>query len=345
MKILIRISSWFYNQGLNLYPYEFKSEFRTEMEYVFLQAIKDQMEAGSIKALIFCLKELRDLPGSLIREHWMASKTESITMSTKSEITGRQDQSDISKPGSWGATFMAGIPHFLMGLLFGVGKILSDDIYHGPATLINILALCLGLLVIILLITAWRRGWPLWSASWYLYGTWVGLVIFGLGIEKLDLDEQWRYTNAMFFGWILFCIIGYFILITKSKLHSLVAIAFFFPMLGIMFLEFIPNPIEGWLAIGLGSLSGLIVASVVRVGEFRSGLWSVLTINIIASLSIAYVNEYQMKDLPPNIPAHIPNFGNFLAHLIVYTFIGLGVVMVPFILRNFWNFTRTRISS
>ena len=111
-----------------------------------------------------------------------------------------------------------------------------------------------------------------------------------------------------------------------------------------MFLEFIPDPIEGWLAIGLGTLTALTVGAIIRSGEFRFGLWSVISVNVIAGLSLAYVGEYQMKDLPLNIPAHSPKFGNFLELLALYSIFALGVVALPFFVRGLMHFTRNKFT-
>jgi hypothetical protein len=208
-----------------------------------------------------------------------------------------------------------------------------------------ILGVTLALLVVAMLIVAGRRGWPLWSASWYLYGTWVTVVILGLIIEKLNLEKSWRYTNAMFFLWIFICIIGYFMILSKSKLHGLLSVAFLFPMLSVMMMEFIPNPIEGWLAISLGLLAAGMIGAVVRISEFRRGLALVLGLNLIAGLAIAYVSEYQMLDLPVGIPAHIPQLGNFLRQSVFYSIFGLGVVSIPLILRGLWNLSKPRFTS
>jgi len=313
------------------------------MEGVFYQAVENQEKVGKFSALLFYLHELRDLPGNLIREHRRALKLEKATMTIKSEIFGNHSMIKINKPGSWSAAMLAGLPHFLMGLLLGVGKILSVNIYPVSQTAIVSAVICLALVVLVTLGIAWKKGWPLWSASWYLYGTWVVMIVLGLGIEKLNLDESWRYNNALFFGWILICIFGYTIILFKSRLHGLISVAFLFPLLGVMFLEFIPNPIEGWLAIGLGTLTALTIAAIVRSGEFRFGLWAVFCVNLIAGLSLAYIGEYQIKELPSWIPAHVPKFGNFLELLVFYSVFSSGVVALPFMLRGLWHFTRRRI--
>jgi hypothetical protein len=137
-------------------------------------------------------------------------------------------------------------------------------------------------LVAVVLFFAWRRGWPLWSASWYGYGTWTAMALISFVISRLD--EDWRYTNALFLGWIGLCIIGYFYLFSKDRLKALLAVAFLFPMLGIMFLEFVPSAIEGWLAIGLGLLTTLTAAAIVRLGDFPIGLRLALGVNLVICL-------------------------------------------------------------
>ncbi len=335
------IYGWFFTQVLRLYPREFRADFGDEMRAVFLQAV--QAHAGTGKALTFFLSELKDLPGSLLRQHWLAIRREKAPMNTLTKSNGFQIEE--RQPGTMGTAFLAGLPHLLMGLLIGVGKLGIFETYQVSQTGNAIIGIGLALLVLGVLIYAWRRGWPLWSASWYLYGTLVSLAIIGLTIESRDLEESWRYTNALFIGWILLCIIGYFVILSKSKLHGLLSVAFLFPMLSVMMLEFIPNPIEGWLAIGVGLLAALAAGAIVRVGEFRLCLRLVLGLNLAVGLAWAYISEYKMLDLPAGIPAHIPRFGKFLAMLALCGSFGLGIITLPFILRGLWNLGRRKLGS
>jgi hypothetical protein len=254
-------------------------------------------------------------------------------------------QIEERQPGTWGMAFLAGLPHLLMGLLIGVGKLGIFHTYQVSQTGNAIIGIGLALLVIGMLVYAWRRGWPLWSASWYLYGTWVSLATIGLAIESLNLEDSWRYTNATFIGWILLCIVGYVVILSKSKLHGLLSVAFLFPMLSVLMLEFIPNPIEGWLAIGVGLLAALAAGTIVHVGEFRLALGLLLGLNLAVGLACAYVSEYKMLDLPPGIPAHVPKLGNFFGTLALYAVFGLGIIALPFILRGLWNIGRRKLAS
>ena len=263
-------------------------------------------------------------------------------MATISVSDERSAQFSASK--SWGAAILAGLPHFLMGLLIAIGKFL-DPAARLNQNLAAIAGTILGLLVIGMLLFAWRRGWPLWSASWYLYGAWVTLAIINLTIDKLNLHDSWRYTNALFLICVLVCIVGYFALLQKSKLHGLLSIAFLFPLLSVQMIEFVPNPIEGWLAISLGLLSALAAGEIVRIGDFRFALLIVLGINLAAGVLWAYISEYKMLDLPAGIPAHIPQFGRFLEFFGFYAIFGLGIIILPFILRGLWNFGKNKLAS
>jgi len=248
-------------------------------------------------------------------------------------------------PGAWGAAFLAGLPHLLMGLLICLGRLSVFDVYQTSNTIPVIIGVALALLVAAMLILAWRRRWPLWSASWYLYGAWVTMAVLSLAIESLDLRDSWRYTNALFVGWILFCITGYFAILSRSNLHGLLSVAFLFPLLGVMMLEFIPNPIEGWLALGVGLLAALAAGAIVRVGELRPALVLVFGLNLVSGLAWAYISEYKMEDLPAGIPAHLPKFSNFLELLALYSLFGLGVLALPFILRGLWHYGKRKLSS
>jgi hypothetical protein len=335
------ICGWFFTRVLRLYPREFRVDFGDEMRTVFMQAIEAHTGTGT--ALRFFLRELKDLPGSLLCQHWLAIRREKDPMNTLAESNNVRIEE--RQPGTWGTAFLAGLPHLLMGLLIGLGKLGVFDVYQVSQTGNVITGIGLALLVIGVLIYAWRRGWPLWSASWYLYGTWVSLVVIGLTIESLNLEGSWRYTSALFIGWILLCIIGYFVILSKSKLHGLLSVAFLFPMLSVMMLEFTPNPIEGWLALGVGFLAALTAGAIVRMGELRLGLRLVLGFNLAVGLVWAYIGEYKMLDLPAGIPAHIPKFSNFLEMLALYSVFGLGIIALPFILRSLWNLGRRRLAS
>jgi hypothetical protein len=233
---------------------------------------------------------------------------------------------------------MAGVPYLLFGLLFVMGKLININVNQFSPTINAIIGIFLAILVIGVLIYSWRHDWPVWSASWYLFGTWIILLILGLGIGSLDLEISWIINIVLLSGWILLCIVGYFALLLKSNLHAILSIAFLFPMLGIMNLEFIPNIIEGWQGISLGLLTALTAGAIIRIGDFRIGLGLVLGVNLVAGLAWAYISEYKMLDLPAGIPAHVPRISTFFLLFALYIILAIGIIALPFIVRGLWHF-------
>ncbi|NLE44107.1 MAG: hypothetical protein GX620_05260 [Chloroflexi bacterium] len=334
----IEIYKRIYTRILGIYPQGFRAVFRDEMTVVFEQAM--EARPGASASLRFLLRELRDLPGSALRQHWLAIRQEESRMSTLGH--SREVRAGEQQPSAWAAASLAGLPHLLMGILVGGSKCGFLQIQQASQTAVGMIGAGLALCVVGTLVYAWQRGWPLWSASWYLYGTWVSLVAIGLTIESLNLKESWRYTNAAFVGWILFCVFGYLIIVSKSRLHGLLSIAFLFPLLSTMMLEFIPNPVEGWLTLGVGSLAALATGAIIRIGRLRTALWVTLGSSLAAGLAWAYIAEYMMLDLPAGIPAHTPRFGGFLEMLALYSIFALGIVVLPFIAGGLYDLGRRR---
>lgn len=330
-----KLASWIYRQMAACYPAGFQAEFRDEMEAVFARAMEEAGKLGKRKLWNVVCRELREWPRAILVAHLQTRRYE---MERQSGVI--QSPAMEAQPGTWGAAILAGLPHFLIGLLMGLGKIVSVEV--GAASLFPAVAAAslLAVLIIGLMTYAWRRGWPVWSASWYLYSAWLVLVVLGLGVERLNLDESWRYTNAMFAGWVVLAILGYFSILFKSRLHGLLSVAFLFPFLGLTLLEFVPNPIEGWLAIGLGLVFALGSGAVVRMGEFRPAVVLVLGLNLLSGFMLAYVGEYQMKDLPAGIPAHVPGLSSLMKDFALYGGIAVGVIALPFLLRGLWDFSK-----
>jgi hypothetical protein len=342
LKHFLRCAALLYRCLLMLYPAGFRLEFGCEMQAVFGQALLEQASAGFSQVLAFCLRELLDFPGSLIQQVCLAARQEDSDMTTLG--SGRTDEMDPAHlRGSWGAAFMAGLPHFIMGS-FGLGNLL------GLSNLIQTAVyLCYGLfaaLTLAVLVISWRRGWPVWSASWYLYGVWMLIVAASLVIKALPLYESWRYANFLIFLLVGICLLGYVFLCSRSRLHGLLAVFFFFPFMGIAELEFVPDPIEGVATIGLGMLFALVAGGIVRRPGIRLGLGVVLSTNILAGIALAYISEYQATALPPELSSFAsPTFTGFLGYLVPYVLITSGIIALPFLLRGLKKVRKPRLAA
>lgn len=145
---------WFYTQALRLCPRGFRADFGHEMRAVFVQAIEPH--AGTGQALSFLLRELEDLPGSLLRQHWLTIRKQQDPMTSLAE--SNDIQIEERQPGTWRAAFQAGLPHLLMGLLVGLGRLGIFDVLQVSRTGNLVVGIGLALLVAGVLLYAWRRS-------------------------------------------------------------------------------------------------------------------------------------------------------------------------------------------
>lgn len=65
---------WVYALLLRLYPHRFQAEFRAEMQAVFVASVNEAAQGGPARLAATCLRELFELPGNLIREHFQRSR-------------------------------------------------------------------------------------------------------------------------------------------------------------------------------------------------------------------------------------------------------------------------------
>lgn len=84
--LVIQLHSWL----IGLYPVSFREEYGAELTAVFAEAMADAARASRRDPLIVLLREFRDYPFSLLREHWLNLTDSKVDM-----------MSPIKKPG-WG---------------------------------------------------------------------------------------------------------------------------------------------------------------------------------------------------------------------------------------------------
>ncbi|MEK7787440.1 MAG: hypothetical protein AAB658_18720, partial [Chloroflexota bacterium] len=85
MRVIILLYAWV----LKLYPPSFRAEFADEIQAVFAKVASEAARRDVMSLARACLRELRDLPASLVREHWYALRMKGVAMN------------ETSQPGSW----------------------------------------------------------------------------------------------------------------------------------------------------------------------------------------------------------------------------------------------------
>lgn len=181
MSILIWIFEWCYTQSMRLYPQDFRSTFGAEMESIFRQALSEQNHDRKI--VIIFLRELRDLPGSIWREHLRSIKGGSMSqnilawrpLKTRELVVGM-------------ALFVLPVLGDLVKLVFGYS--IGNQV--GSALLIATLSF-----VFLILIIGFLKGFPRWTVP-YLGTVVIGLVmlqfVFPLwGLVATDVKLMIKY--------------------------------------------------------------------------------------------------------------------------------------------------------
>lgn len=74
-----------YRLLVRLYPRRFWEEFGEEMTAVFTEAVTEIIQTKPLRLLIFCGRELRDYPLTLLREYWRHFSPREINLMLKRE--------------------------------------------------------------------------------------------------------------------------------------------------------------------------------------------------------------------------------------------------------------------
>lgn len=79
-----RFAPWLYKLLLRFYPKNHRAEFEEEMQEVFVQTVSEAAEKGTIHLALVTLRELKDYPFNLLREHWLNLQKKEVVMATGS---------------------------------------------------------------------------------------------------------------------------------------------------------------------------------------------------------------------------------------------------------------------
>lgn len=226
----------------------------------------------------------------------------------------------------WGEPLLAGLPHFWVGLSLALGKLGTNpdqgagNYFYDTLSIVSltIFALfCLGVTVY-----AWRRSWPLWTASWYSYTAW--LLLIPIGLATVYIGGSSAINNMLVITAFIGLLLGYLILFRSSRLHALLVALFILPVLPQVNLEAIPESIEAFLSVFFGLLAGLVAVMVLRWWSWRAGVTLALSANLIAGATLAYISFYQTD--PPNFysssPADVWLFFAIYLSISILLFIG-----------------------
>lgn len=175
VSLLIHFYSWL----LRLYPASFRDACREEMTAVFAQAVVEATKRGWLSVTAVILRELRDLPPNLAREHWHSLTKREVPMTSMhkkpqwSFYLGWVMLSAVSIPLAfvvyWGIIGLI-VPWIGVRMQVGNQSVITED-YLMPYFFIPAIGLFTGLFQYLLL----RRYWP--RSGWWILATSLGWVL------------------------------------------------------------------------------------------------------------------------------------------------------------------------
>lgn len=270
-----------YSKMLNLYPRRFKDEFAIEMHTVFKHAVMEAAEQGALALILVCGREFMGMPFNVLKEFWHEIQGKDIYMQDTS--------SAVLRPGSWGDSVWAGLPHLLIAIAVLTGFVAGTELAALFGFLIVFLFL-VGLLVTIYL--TWRKRWPACTASWYGYA---GLIILLFSILPSQgwappAEGLFRVIQLILLPLCLATLVYW--LTRRNPIEALlmampVIIVYWLPVM-----EFIPNRIQNGLALGIFTLSALTAITITRINKLRKAVWIVLGASVFSGLPISYARTY-----------------------------------------------------
>jgi hypothetical protein len=278
-----------YRIVLNLYPPGFRSEFASEMADVFCEAARSAAAQGRGALLQLWLRELADLPASLAREYkdeWIGAGGEQMP-ATGVQVSGMERE---QKPGTWRDAGLAIIPFAFVAFVTLLQMMLRlVGVENGsPIGLIFMIPLFIGggILMIICLVRARREGWPSWFASWSFIIIIISMAIFVL-LETSGLVSDIQANEAAFFIIPLMIAVWLYRMARRRRLDAILASLPITSMLWTINMEMVPDGVRSPVVLISFLMIGLAVGLMVRLGEWRTGLWLALwTMLMIGALYV-----------------------------------------------------------
>lgn len=244
------------------------------------------------------VRELKDLPAGALREHWSELSSKEAAMSETIEMnagtgTARAGLRGGYEPGSWKVALLAGLPHLLMACDLAVTTMTrASELVPSGESVSNAFAIAFAVVLMILtgvvLYFAKRRGWPRWTASWYFYAGML-VIIPLLGFLQLIYEPSLQHFMSilMFVVPVILAVLLYEVA-RRDRLKEVLIVLPILTFLWNALNEFVPPQVDVFLLLGGWFLTAAVAVVLVRLNNWRIGVWSFLGLNLLVGLSAAY---------------------------------------------------------
>jgi len=317
----------FYSVMLRLYPRQFRHDFATEMQMVFGDALGSARQKGKLAVLRLFGREARELPRALAREHWQAVREGEGAMAKSIHSVSGASENNLefveTHPRGWGEIFLAML-FFILFLLVDVVPMLlveSGLLTWGDigikVVIISLAVLLIGAILLVFYL-AWRKNWPAWSATWFLsFVTAPLILVYGLSYLLFKNGDYIRQGPALYFIFPAIVAVVLYTATRRIPLHGLLASL---PVLYLLWwvnnMESVPDPIEIAVMVPSIILICLVIAYLLRRGNWRTGLIAVLATNLVVGYLFSYAGIYHGGTLPLQCLARGPSLVEVVRSLI-----------------------------
>jgi hypothetical protein len=317
----------FFLLSLKLYPRSFLAMFATEIESVFRSGLEEAHKQGMM--LRFVLRELLHLPVSLVGVYILSMRTGEKGQMAVSGVSGG-GTTRVPMPGEgWSASFLAGLPHLLMGIFMVSSALISAEIGINQKTFGYFQVTICSLILLGVLLFSIYKGWKRWSASWIAY-----MFIFAVAILSLvanAITQSLKSNSGWMYGILTLSILlmlAYLLYKTAciDRLRGLLAAVPIMALIWVYFQEFVPILPQSLAWAWLFMLAFISSVMMLRTKRFTVALGLAMAVPILGGFPFAYLGVYMGGTLPFSQPG--PNlqevFRQYLPFLAMVLTIALG---------------------
>ncbi len=301
---LVAILLALYALLLRLYPYPFREAFAEEMLDVFAQRMAEMVQGNWSKLFRLCVREYIDLSRLLLAERWNQLRQGRREM--KRPVNNVHDSPAspyaTGTPSSWAGALLAGLPHLLVPVFFMTRWLLPKFYIWSRGQHRDFMEIGFAALVALMLLVAWRRGWPRWSGSWAGYGSASLFILLLIALTNLFqaypslIDYADIVENVPILVWLVLTIVMLVLLARRDPLAGLLAIL----SVSLLFTHIMLDEVKDDepLYLGISLVTAAVAVFVARTKQPLAGLVFVLATHIPIAFFSSYYSIYRSTSLP-----------------------------------------------
>ena len=278
----------------------------------------------------YILHELFRLPGSLVDVYLWSMRSE---QDRRVAISGVGEGGTITmrtRGEGWGASFMGGLPHLLIGIII-IGTEIAYEIKGMDQNVFwLILGIVFSLLLIGVLIYNMSKGWKSWAASWIVYLFVIGIILLSMMANAIPhsivANNSWVSEVQVL---ILPLVLAYLLykITCKDRLWGLLAAVPPMVIIWIYFLEFVPTLQKAMAWIWIVLLAFVATVLMLRTKRFSTALLLAMAVPILGGFPFTYLGVYMGGTLPFSEPG--PGLQEVFKQYLPFMVMALTIVLGP----------------